>query len=77
MTEQIELFSRDYSETLLTTDCRRAAEQYLRDTGLDWLPMRITQGSIRWGGRLDEDGFFEMERDIEFLESIKWPEIKL
>lgn len=71
--EQIRLYSRDYSEVLLSADSRDVARQFLRDSGEEWLPVVIDFGNAawkqRWSGRmaLDVDGVISEASDSEYL----------
>lgn len=77
MSMTIELFSQDFSTVLLTTSSYPAAEQFLRDSGKDWLPMRVQWEGVagaRWSGRLEcKSGDIEPHQDIEYLKKLVNP----
>lgn len=57
MTYHYELFSQDFSETLLATTDKAEVERFLRDSGYDSLPIRVEWGGRtwkeRWTGRIE------------------------
>lgn len=80
---KIQLWARDYSEVLFETECPwgelpQDAEDFLRTSGHDWLPMVISWGDgwkERWAGRLElkADGT-ETHGGSEYLRHIlTWP----
>lgn len=55
MSEQIKLYSDDFSRVLLETDNRNAAHQFLRDSGEKSVAVVIDFGrgwKSRWSGRI-------------------------
>lgn len=79
MSEQIQLYSDDYSEVLFSTDDRAAAHQFFRDSGQDSMPLVIDFGKgwkTRWGGRLvlKENATISYVGGSEYLNyMIQWP----
>lgn len=80
MTYHYALFSQDFSESLLSTTDKAEVEQFLRDSGHDWLPIRVEWGQRtwkeRWSGRLElhANGVTSMHGEAEYLKHLlTWP----
>lgn len=79
MSRQFRLWSQDYKRVLLETTDSDAVEQFLRDSGLDWLPLVIDYGAgwkTRWSGRMElkDDGTVESHSNAAYLKYMhKWP----
>lgn len=71
MSEHIRLYTQDYSTVLFATDDRASAEQFLRGSGEDSLPIVIDLGNSwkqLWCGRLVlDDGDISTVAGDEFL----------
>jgi hypothetical protein len=67
MSRKITLWSQDYQQVLLKTTEASQADQFLRDSGHDWLPMVVQFGKERWSGRVElkDDGAIEYNHDSD------------
>ena len=78
MRETVRLYSKDYTELLLTTHDREEAKRFFLASGRDWLPIVIDYGTNwrqRWSGRIEcEKDAVAIHQDREYLQSIMcWP----
>lgn len=82
MNYHYELFSQDFSETLLATTDKAQVEKFLRDNGHDSLPIRVEWGGRtwkeRWSGRIEAltTGGTIMQNESAYLRYLTtWPEL--